>query len=43
MTWLIWLAAGEAVVILALIVCCARLCDTLDGERQRLALLRRLR
>lgn len=43
MTWLLWFAAGEALIILALAAWAGHLLTQLDSERQRIALLRRLR
>jgi len=43
MTWLLWVVAGEALIILALAAWAAHLLGQRDTERQRIALLRRLR
>lgn len=43
MSYLVWFAAGEALIILALAAWAAHLLGQRDTERQRIALLRRLR
>ena len=43
MTWFFWAALAEGFIILGLLMWASRLLDQLDTERQRIALLRRLR
>ena len=43
MTFLIWLSAVEGILVVALIALAGHLQNQLNIERQRLALLRRLR